>query len=400
MLERIFHLLTGYAEFEIKGDSARFLNIAAKSGFGFWGFAKREGKALVSCKAREYRRLRPVARRCHVRLHCVRKRGLPFQTRRLWMRKGLLAGALGGAALYAFLGSFLWGVNVSGTELLSDRQILDAARQSGVYEGVPKDSFSPKGASHQIVTLVPGLNWVSVNTDGCFAEIAVGEGEEKPEITDDAKWSNMVASRAGTILKVEAERGRPEVHPGDTVQEGDLLISGLYQEEVDPYGPQPDKPLETLGAARGRVLAETYREFTVQVSAVKRETVPDGRKKVNASLTVFGIRIPLGLHAVPEEECRAYTETSSLTALGVSLPLTLERDVYEFTQESSRALDEEELKAAALLKLREAQKAAVAEGGRIVKEELEYSFPDGLCILSAKCRCEEEISVKQEILVE
>lgn len=400
MLEQIFHLLSGYAEFEVRGDSARFFNIAAKSGFGLWGFRKREGRALACVKARQYKRLRPVCRRCHVRLRLVRKRGLPFQTLRLWRRKGLLLGGVCGAGLYAFLSCFLWGVSVSGTDVVTDRELLSAARESGVYVGAQKDGFTPKGASYSIAARVDGLSWVSVNTDGCFAEVAVQEGERKPEIADDTKWSNIVAVREGTIVAVNAERGRPEVHIGDTVQKGDLLISGLYEEEVDPYGPQPEKPLQTLGAARGSVVAETYREFTVQVSAVKKEREPDGRQKTNLSLSIFGLRIPLGLNTVPEEECRPYTEESVLTALGVELPVSLRREVYEYLGESTRTLSEEEMKTAALLKLREAQKAAVPPGTQVVKEELSYSFTDGLCILQARCRCQEEIGEVREILVQ
>lgn len=399
MLEKIFHHLTGYAEFEILGDSPRFLNMAAKSGLGLWGFSRREGKAAACCRARDYRRLRPLARRCHTRLRYVKKGGLPFYLCRLFRRKGMLAGLLCGIGIYCFLSSFVWGVSVTGTDRLNDRQVLEAARANGVYLGAKKESFAPRLAAHGIAADLPQLKWAAVNTNGCFVEVAVGEGAETPEITDDFKWSNIVASRAGTIRSVEAERGRPEVSPGDTVQEGDLLIAGLYEEKLDPYSPPPKDPYEALGAARGRVTAETYREFTVQVSAEKRQWVPTGKKQVNASLCVFGLKIPLGFHTVPQEKTGFYSESSEVVALDAVLPLSLERDMYDFLEEETRTLNEEELKEAALLKLREAQRAELPEGSRVVSEELEYGFPEGMCILGAKCRCEEEIGETREILV-
>lgn len=399
MLEKVFHLLTGYAQFEITGDPVRFFNMAAKSGFGLWGFSRREGKPCARCRARDYKRLRPLARRCRARLSCVKKRGVPFQLRRLWLRKGMVIGVLCGIGIYFFLSSFVWGVSVTGTTSLNDRQVLEAARENGVYLGARKDGFAPRLAAHGLIGDLPQLKWASVNTDGCFVEVAVEEGAETPEIADDLKWSNIVASQAGTIRAIEAERGRPEVALGDTVEAGDLLISGLYQERLDPYSPPPKEPFKALGAARGSVRAETYREFTVQVSAVRREQLPTGEKQVNAFLNVFGLKIPLGLNTAPREECRSHSEISVLTALDTPLPLSLERDVYEFLKEEDKALSEEQLKEAALLKLREAQKAAIAPGGRVVREELEYSFPEGMCILSAKCRCEEEIGEVREVLV-
>lgn len=399
MLERIFHFLRGSARFEIQGDSSRFFNIAAKSGFDFWGFSKESDRAGACCRAKEYKRLRPLARRCGARLRCVEKDGVPFYVRRLWLRKGLLLGIACGAGIYWFLSGFVWGVSVSGADSLSSSLILDAARENGVYLGARQTELSPKLAGQGILSDLPQLKWVTVNTDGCFAEIAVVESQKKPEITDDEKWSNIVAAREGSVVMIEAERGRPEVALGDTVEKGDLLISGLYHEKLKEWAPVPKDPYDITGAARGSVTAETYREFTVQVSRKKREQVKTGEKLVHSYLHVFGLRIPLGFHTIPEEDYKTYTETRTLRALGTELPLAVEKEVYELVEEESRVLEDEELKEAALHKLREAQRSEIAPGGSVLKEELTYSFPEGMCILSAKCRCREEIGVVQEILV-
>lgn len=399
MIEQFFHALTGYARFEIRGDSARFLNVTAKSGFSLWGFGRRGEAAEACCRAREYRRLRPLARRCHVRLRCVKKGGAPFFTRRLWKRKGLWIGAACGIGIYFFLSGFVWGVSVSGTDRLTDRQVLDAAAASGVYQGAAKSDLDSKLSSRGIIAALPSLRWATVNTDGCFVEVVVSEAAAKPEITDDSRWSNIVATRPGTVRAVNAEHGRPEVKLGDTVEEGDLLISGLYQERLEPWDPRADQPYQAAGAARGSVIAETYREFTVQASGVRRDSVPTGEKRQNLALTLFGLRIPLGLNVEPEGEFRVFRETKTVTALGVPLPLSLERTVYRFTEKRERILNEKELREAALLKLREAQRLELPTGGRVIKETLEFSFPDGMCVLSAKCRCEEEIGENREILV-
>lgn len=398
MLEQIFHLLTGCAEFEIHGDSARFFNLAARSGFGFWDFSRREGRGAACCRARDYKRLRPLAKRCSVRLRCTKKRGAPFLLRRLLLRKGMAAGILCGIGIYWFLSGFVWCVEVSGTDLLSERLVLETARQSGVYVGADKGDFSPQQAAHGLISRLPELQWAAVNTDGCFAEISLREGSQAPEITDDREWSNIVAARDGVILGLEAEHGRPEAEIGDTVRAGQLLISGLYQETPDPYSPPPKELLKMQGAARGSVTAETYREFAVQVSSVKKEQVPAGGKKVNSSLVLFGVRLPLGFNTAPREKCRRYYKADPLTLLGTELPVVLEQEVWFPLEERSRTLSREELKEAALLKLREAQKAELAPGGSVLREELTYSFPEGMCVLSAQCRCQEEIGVLQKVL--
>lgn len=399
MTEKFFHWLTGCARFEINGDHARFLNATAKSGFAMWGYERKSGMPIACCHAGDYKRLRPLARRCRVRLHCTEKSGMPFKLLRLRRRKGMLLGFACAVALYAFLGSFVWGVTVRGEDTITARQILLAAHNNGVYVGADKKSFTPRLAAHGIIADIPKLKWASVNTNGCFAEISVSERVETPNVTDDTKLSNIFAARAGTVCAIEAQHGRPEVKLGDTVAAGDLLISGLYRETPDPYSPVPEKPFQSLGAARGSIIAETYREFTVHVSAEKSEYIPTGEKKINTFVNIFGISIPLGINTQPKGNFRAYSKMKTVSALGTELPLSVTREIYEYTKQVSKTLSEEELKQSALLKLREAQRAELPAGGRVVKEELDYAFPDGMCILTARCRCEEEIGVLREILV-
>lgn len=400
MLEKIFHLLSGYVEFEVYGDGSRLFTMAAKQGFNLWGFDRRQGRPVARIKPREYKRLRPIIRRCQVRTKNLGKAGLPFQLLRVQKRKSLLLGAAAGAALYVFLSGFIWGVSVTGGETgATPAEIRRAAQAYGVFVGARKSDFSPKNASYGILNQLPGLSWANVNTDGCFVEIALKEGAGTPALEDKQELSNIVAGREGQVVEIVAQQGRPEVALGDTVTQGQLLIAGLYQEAPDPYAAQPLEPFRQVGPARGQIIAETYREFTVQVSAQQTEWVESGRQTARWA-ELFGLRIPLGLWSKPEGQVKTYREANRLTLLGVELPLGFQQEVTVFLTGVERTLSEEELRTAALLKLREAQKAALPEGGSVKQEELEFVFADGMCILSAKSRCLEDIGVERIITVE
>ena len=398
MLEKLFHLLSGYAEFRVEGDSARFYNIAAKSRIGLWGY-RREGGCPAACiKAREYRRLRRVCRRSGAQVRLLKKRGLPFQAYRLRKRKGLLAGAAAGMGVYVFLSGFLWGVSVTGTESLPDSLVLGTAARYGVCRGARVSSINPRAAAQGLLAERPQLSWAGVNTDGCFMEIAVKEGQPKPQPVEPEAWSNIIATREGQVVEIQAKSGRPEVELGETVQKGQLLISGLYQEEQDPWSEPVRQPLQVVGPARGSVIAETYREFTVQVGSREKVEVETGRVVKSLSLYIFGLRIPLSLPA-PGGEGRRYQESHPLRALGIELPVSLDYQVLVETEQRPQVLDAEGQQAKALLKLRQAQRAEVAPGGRVVEEALSYSFSEGVCVLQARCRCREEIGQVQEVRV-
>ncbi len=399
MIDRLIHELTGWVEFEIRGGGARFLNAAAKSGVEFWGFSRQGECLVVRGKPREYRRLRPLFRRCGAHPRIRKRRGLPFWTARAWRRKGLVLGAVCGAGIYWFLSGFCWGVTVTGTETLTRRQVLETAESCGVQVGARLNSFDPKDAALSLQNKLPQATWLSVNTDGCFVEVALQEVLAAPEVVDETEWSNMVASRAGTILSINAERGRSEVDIGETVEPGQLLIAGLYQQEVDPWSPPPSEPYQVLGAARGSVRALTYREFTVEAPREKTVLVP-GEKRTQQVLKVFGFEIPMVFSDTQEEECRRWTSVTAWEPLGRALPLVWEKTVVQPLQEERVLLKEVAWQEAALLELRREQREALPAGSRVAKEELTYSVKEDVCVLKAVCRCEEEIGVVRKISFE
>lgn len=400
MLERLFHWLFGYVEFAVRGGAPRLFTMAAKNGLLLWDFAWEEETARARIKAREYRRLPPLCRRSGASARLEKKRGLPFFAARLTRRRGLLAGAVLGAALFWYLSGFVWGVTVTGTETVTERQVRDAAAQYGVSVGSPRAELKPRQAAHGILAQIGRLSWASVNTDGCFVEVAVKEGEPAPEAETQEKWSNLVASRGGVVVSAQAERGRLEVQPGDVVEQGQLLVSGLYQYVPDPYRAQPTHPAQIVGPARGSVIAETYREFTARAGSTQARQIPAGEREERVFLRLFGLRLPLGLWSQPAGEFRFSQSVSAWEALGVQLPVALERERYDPVETHSVPLSREEQRDAALRALRQLQREELPQGAEILEEELRFTYTVEGCTVTARCRCWEEIGQIQEILVE
>ena len=399
VVERLAHFLTGWVEFEVRGNGPRFFNTAAKAGVEFWGFSRRGERLSARGTPGDYKRLRELARRSGAHPTIVARGGLPFTTARLKRRKGLVVGAAAGTAVYLFLSGFCWGVTVTGAETLTRLQVLEAARQSGLSVGAPLREMDYKAVALSIQNRLEGVTWLSVNNNGCFVEVSLRESLPAPEVVNDREWSNMVAARPGTILSVEAERGRPVVSPGDTVTAGQLLIAGLYEQELDPYSPPPDEPYQVLGAARGSVRALTYREFSVEVPQEKTVLVPTGRRS-QAALEVFGLRVPLGLARQPEGSFRVWRSSTAWNPLGRALPLAWEVTTWETCREEAVPLEEAGQEEAALLALRRLQREELPPGSKVEEEELSYTGKGAARRLKAVCRCEEEIGLVRKISVE
>ena len=134
MLEKAAHWLTGWIEMEIQGDGARFLNAAAKMGVesgasrgktgGCWCG---EGPGSIGTSGTWPGGAEPIPA-------CASGEGCLFLQPVSKSRKGC-SWALVGVGVYVYLSGFCWGVTVTGDQRLTQAQVLQAARENGVYLG-------------------------------------------------------------------------------------------------------------------------------------------------------------------------------------------------------------------------------------------------------------------------
>ena len=387
--------LTGWVEFSIqgkkKGQAERFLTLSARSGFCVWGMEP-EGEGF-RCRVRavEYPELRSGARRCRVRLRVLRRRGLPFWQQKLCRRKGL---ALGGAVfclLLWFLSGRFWIITVSGNEELPQSLLLSAAQEEGLFSGVARDSIDEKVLAAALMERFPEIGWVSVNTRNCQAEICLEEGIPKPEDQSGETPANILAAADGQILSIDAFDGVAMVKAGDTVVEGQVLISGIREDQLG---------VNHAIHARGQVEARTRRSFTAEIPLEYTETVETGETLTRRSLTAFGLTFPLTLRREPEGLWRREEARYSASLLGTPLPLWVQEETWLACRQEKRKLTLEEAEALAWDAVSLQQRELLGVRGRVLEEESSSKVENGVLRLTVRARCREEIGVTQEIIFE
>lgn len=387
--------LTGWVEFSIqgkkKGQAERFLTLSARSGFCFWGMEP-EGEGF-RCRVRavEYPELRSGARRCGVRLRVLRRRGLPFWQQKLCRRKGL---ALGGAIfclLLWFLSGRFWIITVSGNEELPQSLLLSAAQEEGLFSGVARDSIDEKVLAAALMERFPEIGWVSVNTRNCQAEICLEEGVPKPEDQSGETPANILAAADGQILSIDAFDGVAMVKAGDTVVEGQVLISGIREDQLG---------VNHAIHARGQVEARTRRSFTAEIPLEYTETVETGETLIRRSLTAFGLTFPLTLRREPEGLWRREDNRYTASLLGTPLPLWVQEETWLACRQEKRQLTREEAEALAWDAVSLQQRELLGARGRVLEEESSSKVENGVLRLTVRAQCREEIGVTREIIFE
>lgn len=282
----LFRLLFGYVRFCARGGfSERFVNLCDLQKIKVRSLAFNEDRLEGFVTARDYKKLRPVAKKSGMKLSCLSKHGLPFFVFKNRNRVGLAIGAGFFAVFMCIMSLFIWSVDTVGSEKLSREEILSVAKNYGLCEG----AFIPKIDVHELadsmITEMSGkLLWVAVNISGCRAVVEVRDYIEKPESRTYGEPCNIVADFDGLLLSLQVINGTKANHEGNGVKKGDLLISGIVE----------NRDLSCVfREARGKITAFHKDEHSFFSPAQEKRRVYQNEDSVRF-LRIFSLKIPLG----------------------------------------------------------------------------------------------------------
>ena len=331
MLLRPIRFAKGTVRFRVVGSSPeRLLNLAAQRGVLIWD-AHPAPQGLEGCmSAKDYRRIRPLARRASVRTRVLRKRGFPFLAARYRTRTGLAAGAALGAALLVFLSQFIWTIDVTGQEHVSAAQMKTLLAESGVKAGALRKGIDTAQVRRDMLLKVEELSWLSVNIVGCHADVEVKEKIKKPAIDETAAPCNIKARADGVITSVMAAEGVARVMVGSGVRQGDLLISGVTVDKQEQ--------VRTV-RARGRVMADVISKKEFHMAKRFDYFSVTENKAARRCLSFLTLRVPCSLSFAHFDDA-AYTESDDMLTLnGTVLPLGFVTETAREVQREPVTLD-------------------------------------------------------------
>lgn len=387
-MKKITHWVLGTATARVSGDTARFMNIAVKTGLRPIRLQKDGKDVLFTLYAKDYKKLHKIKQRTQARVKLAEKSGFPFRFRRMLRRPGLLLGTALGVALMLFLSGFYWEMTISGEDIpYAESEILAAAKRVGVYIGAPRSTDTAL-ASVALLEELPELSWASFNTEGCTVQLELRTSVTKAEGAEHDGTGDIVASRAGLIHSITAQNGTVLVKVGSACAAGQVLVSGITQ-VGDPYDPEYNPVRCFYTRARAEILAETQRTFTASCP-LSTETVRETDLGTQRALYILGVRVPLSLSDAPKGQT-AYTRTPFVLQ-GHTLPLWVETVRVYGEETVPVTFTEEEAQRRALENLHQLQKLALGEDGRVLTENITYQTKNGAVYVTSRCVCLENIA--------
>lgn len=373
----------------VSGDADAFLKEAAQR-HELWDIRHgRDGRLVFRTTVPGFFRLRPAMRLARARIRVVDRSGVPFVMARLSRRKTFAAGMLGFIAALYLLSTLVWDVQVKGNDRIPAEQVLQAAREEGLYPF--QWSFrlnDPTVMASRLAQRIPGVSWVGIDKQGTKVTISVVEAakpEEKPPQTP----RDLIAKTDAVVTRIVAENGRPKVQRNDRVRKGDVLISGIVGEG------DRTKAVVSEGEVRGLVWYE-YNVVSPMTTQAKGLTGEENERRYlvigKRALQISGYRQPtFGM-----SEMQSTYKPLKIGSWTLPFGLYDERE-QEATLER-RQLTEAEAKQAGLA---QARAEALASGGKgaVVKAEklLHEHTENGKVILNVLLEVEQSIAIDRPI---
>ena len=391
-MKKLTHFFRGTIRITVEGvELERFLGRCAKAGLLFWGVEWVEPMVLTMLLAAPgFRKMQAVAERCQCTVAVTERRGLPFFLARFRRRYALVGGLVLCLLALAVLSRFIFIIDVVGNEKIPTGAILSELRLRGVYPGVYGPSIPVRELSHEILLAMDELSFFSLNRHGVRAEVIVREKLPEPEMVEEEQPTDVIATATGIITHVEVYRGECLCREGDTVLEGQVLISGLVNIEGPKYA---QTNLGTyLVHADGQIYARTWHTIKAVMPLSAQTKAYTGAEETRFALNLLGQRVNFyrnGGISFDRYDKIIKTRTWTLSD-GHNLPFSLERETFRAYKPVETALSQDAVEEILWERLQDTLLEQVEEG-EVVREDYVVRVTENSLEVTLLAECMEEI---------
>ncbi|HJC80599.1 MAG TPA: sporulation protein YqfD [Candidatus Mediterraneibacter excrementipullorum] len=317
MIRSFIRWLQGYIRLCVAGYSPeRFLNMCCFHNLFIWGLEPTEKGYEMYMSISDFRKLKPIIRKTHTKVTLEGRYGFPFFLARYRKRKLFFAGLFLCAVLLRAYSLFIWDIHFEGNERYPDTTLAEFLESEGVAPAMLRSRVDCPGIVKAIRKEYNDIVWVSASIDGSRLKIQVKENEDTfPEkdasvVPDggEEKPVDLIASADGVVTKIVTRSGVPQVHVGDTVKKGDILVLG----RVEVVNDSQEVVSYQYHRSDADVFADTQMEYTDTLPLTYQEKVYDGKKKYQPFIRLADWTVSVGSIKNKYEHSERVTEETQI----------------------------------------------------------------------------------------
>ena len=232
--------IRGYVTIKVWGYSTeRLLNLCGNHDILVWDIVNHGDHDTMKISVRGFFALKPLLKKTGTRAAVLQKYGLPFFMSKMQKRKVFVAGLLGCLLFWVIMAGYIWNIEIEGNYVLTEDVLMDYLDEKGVHVAMKKSRLQIEGLEKALREDHDIITWTSVQVKGTTLLIHIKENE-MPDYEQNMQQAqedgiDLIATRSGTVSYIITRSGVPQVALGDTVEKGDVLVSGavpVYNEDT------------------------------------------------------------------------------------------------------------------------------------------------------------------------
>jgi similar to stage IV sporulation protein len=228
MLIKLVNWLRGFLIVRIHGTAPeRFINMCCSKKIYIWDLRRIGDDYQFHVFKRNYKNLKPIAKKTGMVPKIIHKSGFPFFMHRYRKRGGFFAGVFICLLLVYILSLFIWDISILGGSKYTPEAMLKFLDQKQVYTGIQKKKVDCQEIEETIRLAYNDIGWVSAEIKGTRLIIKITETNMPAPAEIAIEPSHIVATKNGIVKKIITRSGTPLVKVGDVVKKGDILVSGI-----------------------------------------------------------------------------------------------------------------------------------------------------------------------------
>lgn len=310
MILKIIRWIFGYIYFEIdKKNSRLFINLVSRTGMNLWDIKQSDKFLSAKITSSDFKKLNFMSKRNSIKIKVIDKIGLQYFYMRHRNRKGIIVGIIL-FFVFSYVSSlFIWKINIIGNENI-EHEILKSLKDNGVYIGALRKNIDADESEQRIMEQIPNISWMSINLNGCIANVNIKQQIEKPE--DDSKSSGDIVSECDAqIARMETFSGTPLVHVGDVVFKNQLLVGSYYKSR--------DGRVHNVDA-KANILAKISGEIS-EFEKLKQNIETEGKQKKIFYINLFGKEIKLNFWETPKDNWKKEYQENHIKIFNFEIPI-------------------------------------------------------------------------------
>lgn len=230
--------LRGYVTVKVWGYSVeRLLNLLGNHDILVWGIEDHGDYHTMRMSIAGFFALKPLLKKTGTRAAVLGKYGLPFFLSNMCRRKLFVAGLVCCILFWCLASRFIWDIRIEGNFALTEDVLMDYLEEKGVHTAMKKSDLEIGALEQALREDYDVITWTSVQLRGTTLMIHIKENEmpvyDKRQ-EEQERGMDLVAEKEGVVTYIITRSGVPMVACGDSVQKGDVLVSGavpVYNED-------------------------------------------------------------------------------------------------------------------------------------------------------------------------